>query len=126
MREALRQIKGTRARWRGTFDRFGHRTSGGYVKPMALLLNVTDDRDRPMCDHVWLNRTLLVDRLDLQPGDRIEFTARVTPYEKGYHDNRRLDYRLSNPTQFVKLGQMPPHDTKGNGLLFPDAFKETK
>jgi hypothetical protein len=123
MREMLQQIDGVRARFRGTFREFGQRTSYGYVKRMALLVGVTDLRGEEMCDHLWLNLTLQVQRLDLQPGDRIEFDARVRPYTKGYYDNRQRDYRLSNPTNFTKLGT---HDAHGNGILFRDAFASTK
>lgn len=115
MREKLKEICNVRARFRGRFERFGHRTSAGYVKPMALLVEITDVNGNEMCDHVWLNLTPTVEKLALQPGDRIEFDARVRRYVKGYHDNRQVDYKLNNPTSFVKLGI---HDEKGNGLLF--------
>ena len=118
MRERLKAIDGVRARFRGTFEKFGERTSHGYVKRMALLVDVTDARGEEMCDHVWLNLTAQVERLDLKPGDRIEFDARAKPYLKGYIE-KTVDYRLSNPTNFVKLGS---HDAGGNGLLFTDAF----
>jgi hypothetical protein len=119
VRERLQQIEGARARFRGTFERFGERTSGGYVKRMALLKNVTDARGEEMCDHIWLNLTLRVAALDLKPGDQIEFAARVRPYVKGYYDNRRRDYRLSHPNNFTKLGAC---DSQGEGMLFRDAF----
>ena len=119
MREKLREIAGTRARFRGRFERFGTRTSFGYVKRMALLLNVTDVRGNEMTDHLWLNLSKGVEALELKPGEVVEFDARVKPYTKGYHDNRRRDYKLNNPTHFVKLGV---HDDKGRGLLFADAF----
>lgn len=121
MRERLKELCGVRARFRGTFQKFGQRTSHGYVKPMALLVDLTDARGNEMCDHLWLNLTPTVERLDLQPGDRIEFDARVARYVKGYHDDRRVDYKLNNPTNFVKLGS---HDDAGNGLLFTDAFNQ--
>ena len=103
MREKLKEINRVRARFRGTFEEFGYRTSGGYRKDMALLRNITDAKGNEMCEHIWLNLTKTVKALDLKRGDLIEFTARVRPYVKGYHDNRRMDYRLSNPTKFVKL-----------------------
>lgn len=120
MREKLKEINGTRARFRGRFEKFGQRSSYGYVKRMALLVNVTDERGREMTDHLWLNLCKQVERLDLKPGDIVEFDARVRPYTKGYYDNRQRDYRLSHPTNFTKLGV---HDTQGNGLLFGDAFQ---
>jgi signal peptidase I len=120
MRERLKAIVGVRARFRGTFSKFGERTSHGYVKRMALLVDVTDSRGREMCDHLWLNLTPTVERLALQPGDVIEFDARVRPYVKGYYTDRRRDYKLNNPTNFLKLGA---HDARGNGPLFRDAFE---
>jgi len=117
LREELEKIRGVRTRFRGHFERFGHRTSSGYVKHMALLKDVTDLKGNEMCDHVWLNLTKQVEALHLVPGDVIEFDARVKPYWKGYHDDRRRDYRLSNPTKFVKLGV---HETDGDGILFAD------
>ncbi|HEX8653062.1 MAG TPA: hypothetical protein VF708_19755 [Pyrinomonadaceae bacterium] len=120
MREKLREINGVRARFRGRFSRFGQRTSGGYVKHMALLVCVTDAKGNEMTDHLWLNLTERVKALDLKPGDVIEFDARVRDYTKGYYDNRRRDYKLNNPTNFVKIGV---HDDRGRGLLFPDAFQ---
>ncbi len=120
MREKLKAINGVRARFRGTFDRFGERTSGGYIKRMVLLKTITDARGNEMCDHLWLNLTVQVKRLTLVPGDRIEFDARVCPYTKGYYDNRQCDYRLSHPTNFTKIGT---HDAAGNGLLFRDTFE---
>jgi hypothetical protein len=50
MRERLKEINGVRARFRGTFERFGERTCGGYLKRMALLKTVTDLRDE---DRYW-------------------------------------------------------------------------
>ncbi len=84
---------------------------------MALLLDVTDARGNEMCDHLWLNLTKQIEALRLRPGDRIEFDARVRPYVKGYYDNRRRDYRLSHPTNFMKLGL---YDESGAGVLFTD------
>jgi hypothetical protein len=120
MREKLKEICGVRARFRGRFERFGERTSGGYVKRMALLSDITDSKGNEMCDHIWLNLTKAVKALELKPGDRIEFTARVRPYTKGYYDNRQRDYRLSHPTGFVKLGIITE---MGAGLLFTDMEK---
>jgi hypothetical protein len=54
--------------------------------------------------------------LNLKPGDKIEFEARVAEYVKGYQGNRRyvddrppvtVDYKLSHGTKFRKVGSMP-------------------
>jgi hypothetical protein len=120
MREKLKEICNVRARFRGRFEKFGHRTSAGYLRQMALLRDITDSNGNEMCDHIWLNLTERVKALDPQPGDQIEFTARVRPYTKGYYDNRRRDYRLSHPTAFVKIGVMTK---EGSGILFADMEK---
>jgi len=123
MRHRLKEINGVRARFRGRFSRFGTRTSYGYVKRMALLVYVTDARGNGMTDHLWLNWNKTIEALNLQPGDVLEFDARVKRYVKGYYDNRQVDYKLSHPTNFVKIGV---HDAGGNGVLFADAFNEEK
>jgi hypothetical protein len=47
-----------------------------------------------------------MEALDLQPGDVVQFDARVSPYLKGYQGRRddvdcpvRWDYRLSRPAK---------------------------
>lgn len=94
MREALKQINKVRARFRATVSGFGQRSSYGHPKPMVLLVNVRDEHGRQMTDHVWFDRRKWVDDLNLQPGDEIEFDARVGSYSKGYADERRIDYKL--------------------------------
>jgi hypothetical protein len=81
MRDSLRQINKIRARFRATVAGFDQRTSYGHPKP--------------------------VDDLGLQPGDEIEFDARVGSYVKGYADDRRVDYKLNHPTRIIKRSAQP-------------------
>lgn len=109
VRFKLAQYKGKRRRFEGTFERFGTKTA--YKGPplrTLILLNVVDVYTREeVCDHLWFTVGKRLDKLNLQPNDVIRFDARVTSYWKGYvhrdEDNRELDYRLSFPTNFIKL-----------------------
>lgn len=101
MREELAKIKNVRARFRAIVVRFGERTSHGHAKPMMLVQDVCDLKGNRMTDHVWFDKGKWIETLDLQPGDEIEFNARVRPYWKGYID-KQLDYKFNNPTKVVK------------------------
>jgi len=108
MREQLKQINKVRARFRATVGGFGQRTSYGHPKPMVLLTDVRDaQHGHVLTDHVWFDRRKWVDDLDLQPGDEIEFDARVGPYVKGYAGERRTDFKLNHPTRIVKRSAQP-------------------
>lgn len=111
MRERLQTLNGTRALFRGTFVRFGSKPAykGAPIKTV-LLINVTR-RGSIVTDHLWFVCGVQFERLNLQPGDVVEFHARVTEYWKGYKGRRDLDdaapiskdYRLSNPTGVKKV-----------------------
>jgi hypothetical protein len=102
MREALAAIKGTRARFRATFSEFRMFTRGGYGVERALFLRVRGTGDVELTDHVWVVRGKQINAMNLQPGDEVEFTATVEGYWKGYHDDRRYDYRLARQRDFRK------------------------
>lgn len=120
-------------RFRGTFARFGravvrYRFAGKLrTKEVVTLVltNVTDDCNRPLTDHLWFKCGKQFAALNLQPGERVEFTARVERYYKRRRDEfdgesyLEGDYCLKRPTNMMKLGA---HDSAGNGLLFVDAF----
>lgn len=75
---------------------------------MVLLRNVCcATHGQLLTDHVWFDRRKWVDELELQPGDEIEFDARVRPYMKGYADARRRDYKLAHPTRIIKRSAQP-------------------
>ena len=110
MREELRKIDGVRARFTGTFVRFG--IKNGYKGPVRtiLLSNVMNEAGYVVTDHLWFNLTKGFERIDLREGDRVEFCARVKEYEKGYAGRRddvykpvEIDYKLSHPTRVRRL-----------------------
>lgn len=133
MRERLAAIAGLRTRFRGRFVRFGTATVKFWLngdrrsKEVSTLVleEITDDRGNPLTDHLWFKVGKQFESLDLQPGDRIEFTARVESYRKRARDDEgsylAFDYCLKRPTNMVKLGV---HDGAGRGLLFADAFPD--
>lgn len=116
MREELQSREGKRGRFSGTVKRFGSKPAyRGPALATLLLVDVRDEAGNEVTDHLWFVVRKQLKELNLQPGDKIEFTARVKPYAKGYRGRRDLDdaapvsvdYKLSHGTQFRKVGSMP-------------------
>jgi hypothetical protein len=114
MRKALKARNGVRTTFRGTFVRSG--TKRGYTgKTLTTLLfkDITDADGNVVSDHLWFNYTKGFEKLSpWQPGDIVEFDARVTCYTKGYAGYREdvcierpleYDYKLSRPSRIVKV-----------------------
>lgn len=108
MRKNLKNQEGVRTKFRGTVDRFGTKANWhGLPEPTLLLKNILfAETSREATDHLWFTVGKTIERLQLQPGDTVEFEARVVLYEKGYvnerHgiDDRQVDYKLNRPTKF--------------------------
>jgi hypothetical protein len=116
MREVLQDREGKRGRFTATVKRFGSKPA--YRGPnliTLLLVDVRDEAGTVVTDHLWSVVRKQLKELSLQPGDKIEFTARVKSYVKGYRGRREdydlpsvsVDYKLSHGTQFKKVGSMP-------------------
>ena len=116
MREGLKEREGKRGRFTGTVKRFG--TKPAYRGPdivTLLLVVVRDEAGTEVTDHAWFVVRKQLQELNAQPGDKIEFVARVKTYVKGYRGRRgdydlppvSIDYKLSHGTQFKKVGSMP-------------------
>jgi hypothetical protein len=111
MREALQQLNGQRLQFTAIVERFGTRKSYlGYPQPTILLRQVVAlEAQTLVTDHLWFIVRKTIAALDLQPGERIQFEARVTQYTKGYVnrragiDDRTIDYKLERPTKFIKI-----------------------
>lgn len=114
MRNILKNIDGERKTFRGEFVRFGSKS--GYRKPVKTLLlkNIYDTDDKFITSHLWFNLTIGFEDLNLWPGDRVQFDARVKTYTKGYKGHlpdpqkpgksiEKTDYKLSHPTKLKKL-----------------------
>jgi hypothetical protein len=116
VREELQSRDGKRGRFSGTVKRFGSKPAyRGPALVTLLLVDVRDESKALVTDHVWFVVRKQLKELNLQPGDQIEFTARVKQYVKGYRGRREMDeaapvsidYKLSHGTQFKKVGSMP-------------------
>jgi hypothetical protein len=113
MRKALANQNERRARFRGTFVRYGKKPAfRGPDLTTILLKDITDvGSGSVVCDHLWFNQTKGFASLGpLQEGDVLEFDARVKSYVKGYFGHREdvcklpeLDYRLSHPTKVIRV-----------------------
>ena len=111
MRKALASHEDERATFTGTFERHGVKTGWtGQPEKTVLLKDIMDSRGAKVCDHLWFSLTMGFARLHLQPGDVVQFDARVKVYTKGYRGYREdvdkpveTDYKLSHPTKVVRL-----------------------
>jgi hypothetical protein len=121
MREQLAKLHGARRRFQGVFVRFGQKS--GYKRPLTtiLLKDIVDVASgKPVADHLWFTMGKQFEQLELTVGDVVRFNARVTAYEKGYKGRQdeddydykpiQRDYRLSFPTQFIKMPKPSNHN----------------
>jgi hypothetical protein len=125
MREGLKHINGTRQRFIATYERFGVKSGwkGKQIKTL-LFVEVKNKEGVEVADHIWFADGLQFKLLNLQPGEKICFDARVKTYTKGYKGRRgdyddgfiakpiETDYKLSHPNNIVK------HISGSQGKLF--------
>lgn len=116
MRKELKAIAQQRMRFEGQFERYGSKPAfRGPPLTTVLLVNVRRlDTGEVVADHLWFNETMgFISLGHLNPGDLVQFDARVSEYEKGYQGRRaerlgqdwcEIDYRLSFPTKIAKGG----------------------
>lgn len=109
MRKNLKKLDGERKRFSATFERYGSKTAykGPPLKTILLKIFVDIDTNSIVTDHLWFNFTKGFEALgELSPGTKIEFEARVKPYEAGYKGYNweksldspvRTDYKLAWP-----------------------------
>lgn len=111
MRRKLKEIgEKERHNFIGEVVRFGWK-NGWMGSERTILLKDIRLCDGIVCDHIWFKVGKQFERLALQPGDKVAFSARVSEYWKGYKGRRwdvfgkpiEKDYRLSFPTQLRKL-----------------------
>ena len=115
MRTKLRKRKGERKRFRGVFERYGTKPNyHGFPEKTVLLKDVTEVGSRAVVtDHLWFSHTKGFQALGgLQPGDVVEFDARVKEYRAGYRGRKldamienppRTDFKLSHPTKIERV-----------------------
>lgn len=113
MRKKLAKRNGERATFRGTFERFGKKSGWMGDERTVLFKDICDASGVIVCDHLWFNFTKAFALLNLQPGDGVQFDARVKKYVKGYFGRRddvfdkpaEVDYKLSHPTKVMKVAK---------------------
>jgi hypothetical protein len=111
MRKELKEKKGERIPFTAVVERFGTKLNyHGYSEATMLLKDVRfSDTCAIATDHLWFTVWKTIEGLKLKINDRIQFEARVEQYSKGYVnsrdviDNRKVDYKLTRPTKFVRL-----------------------
>ncbi|MGE5621287.1 MAG: hypothetical protein ACM3U0_01805 [archaeon] len=114
MRGRLKDMNGERRTFYGEFVRLGVKSGYKGTEETVLLKNIYDTSGTFITDHLWFNLTKGFEKLDLKPGDRVQFDARVTSYTKGYKGRyagilnpskakERSDFKLSHPGKIVKL-----------------------
>lgn len=114
MRKQLRQVgSDERHTYKGTFVREGIKNGYKGIERTILLADVTDQEGTIVTDHLWFNYTKGFRDANLEPGDIVEFTARVSKYVKGYKGYRwdvykpiEVDYKLSYPTKIKNLSKV--------------------
>jgi len=114
MRTELQALEGRRLTFTATFDRYGAYRKGGVAGRTILLRDVRTLDGRFIAHHIWLNYTAGFDKEgEFMHGERVQFTAMVKPYVKGYFGDRiddrlarpyAVDYRFSYPRDVVRLG----------------------
>ena len=123
MRTELAKIHRQRRKFEGIFEKFGIKAGYHGVLQTVLLLDVREAVSRKIVtDHLWFTVGKRFGNLCLEKGDVVRFEARVTTYEKGYRGYRNgddfpvleQDYRLSFPSNIVKVGHIP----EGQTVLF--------
>lgn len=110
MREQLKNIEGERVKFKAVVDRFGTKSNWyGFPQQTICFKNVKFEDGSFATDHIWFTVGKTIEKLELKENDDVEFFARPSKYIKGYKnryvDERRIDYKLNNPTKFKKLSE---------------------
>lgn len=107
MRKKLKELKDKRIKIIAGFEKFGTKINfKGFPEQTALFVNLTDENNNELCDHIWFTVGKRIANLNLKYGNIVSFEARISEYVKGYVnfkeyvDERTIDYKLNNPTNF--------------------------
>ena len=111
IRKRLKAQEGERKTFTASFTRFGKKTNyKGYSEMTVLLTDVTDtETQERVADHLWFSYTQGFEKAGIKEGNTVQFDARVKEYTKGYVNKqlqinqRKRDYKLSNPTRIKVL-----------------------
>lgn len=95
----------------GIFIKTGERKLyNGYRLKTVLLADIKDERGNIVADHLWFKETKKFKKVQPFIGDKLQFTAKVGIYTKGYKEYKKntfcpikQDYMLFSPTNIKKL-----------------------
>lgn len=108
MRKELERINGQRIKISATVKRYGTRFGwDGRVFEPILLMDIRDIDGNVLADYLCMNETRVLSRLDLVPGDTIEFESRLMKYPENYQGDELayfepiyIDAKALYPTKF--------------------------
>lgn len=111
MRKRLELNKGVRKKFHAVFSHFGKKINfSGYTDQTVLLIDIRDaETQEALTDHAWFAYTRGFERIQLRPGVKVAFEARIKEYKKGYVNRRysinrqKVDYKLSHPTRITMI-----------------------
>jgi len=114
MRADLQALEGRRVTFTAMFDKYGVFRKRGVAGRTILLTDVRTLDRRFIAQHIWVNYTAGFDKEgEFVQGERVEFTAMVKSYVKGYFGDRiddrlarpyAIDYRFTYPRDVVRIG----------------------
>lgn len=123
-RTNLARSEGNRRVFTGKFQRIGkkHGTKSGAT---LLLTDIKDYRGNLVCDHLWVNYTKGLAKLDsFFPGDVLKFKARVNTYRHAKPEARNKKGALSPEDYYEEYGLTHPTDYKLVTKVIPPEGKE--
>lgn len=132
MREKLKRRFNQRERFKGTFEKYGLKSSyKGLARETLLFVDVQTISGEDVTDHLWFNLTKGFQKIgNLYPGDIVAFDARVRSYVKGYvgrgEDDREVDYKLSHPTKISILKRAEDKSQMGYYTICPKCDHRNK
>lgn len=122
-RQQLAKNEGQRRVFTGRFERIGKK-HGSKSGATLLLIDIKDHRGDLICDHLWVNYTKGIAKLDaLFPGDVLKFNARIKTYSHAKSEARHKkgalteedyyeEYGLSHPSHYRLVTKVIPPNGK--------------
>ena len=120
----LAKNEGNRRVFTGKFERIGKK-HGSKSGATLLLTDIKDYRGNLVCDHLWVNYTKGIAKLDsLFPGDVLKFKARIKTYKHAKPEARLKKGALVEDDYYEEYGLSHPSDYKLVTKVIPPKNKE--
>lgn len=125
-RTQLAKNEGNRRVFTGKFERIGKK-HGSKSGATILLVDIKNYRGDIVCEHLWVNYTKGIARLDsLFPGDVLKFNARIKTYKHATKEAREKDDYLTEEDYYEEYGLSHPTNFKLVTKVIPPKNKERK